>query len=207
VCDHLITAAKRRDHAVARRINERLLNILHSANGAWSRLGEHTVCTHACLSVSRSDAPAFWKLDVWEDDSRRRKRFVPDAYGSRHEQASGRQQATGSKSPGAGEPVSMETARQQLLDILIAKNVLTPNSSSFATDLIDEQDIASMLDGSAQEQAVDDAGTARTIHARTHIQTPTRTQRALHCCHRDWPLPAPCRSHNRNYTSTVTTSN
>ena len=30
----------------------------------------------------------FWRLDVWEDDSRRRKRFVPNVYGSRHPEAS-----------------------------------------------------------------------------------------------------------------------
>lgn len=30
----------------------------------------------------------FWRLDVWEDDSRRRKRFIPNVYGSRHPEAS-----------------------------------------------------------------------------------------------------------------------
>uniref|UniRef100_A0A158P712 Putative neurobeachin homolog n=1 Tax=Angiostrongylus cantonensis TaxID=6313 RepID=A0A158P712_ANGCA len=29
----------------------------------------------------------FWRLDVWEDDSRRRRRFVPNVYGSKHEEA------------------------------------------------------------------------------------------------------------------------
>lgn len=29
----------------------------------------------------------FWRLDVWEDDSRRRLRFVPNPYGSRHLEA------------------------------------------------------------------------------------------------------------------------
>ena len=28
-----------------------------------------------------------WKMDSWEDDSRRRKRFVPNAHGSSHPEA------------------------------------------------------------------------------------------------------------------------
>ncbi|KAG7161697.1 Neurobeachin-like 2, partial [Homarus americanus] len=31
--------------------------------------------------------PQFWKLDSWEDDSRRRKRFVPNPLGSSHPEA------------------------------------------------------------------------------------------------------------------------
>jgi len=29
----------------------------------------------------------FWKLDVWEDDARRRKRFVPNPRGTTHPEA------------------------------------------------------------------------------------------------------------------------
>jgi hypothetical protein len=29
----------------------------------------------------------FWKLDIWEDDARRRKRFVPNPLGSSHPEA------------------------------------------------------------------------------------------------------------------------
>lgn len=34
-----------------------------------------------------SDALEFWKLDVWEDDSRRRRRLVRNPLGSTHPQA------------------------------------------------------------------------------------------------------------------------
>ena len=29
----------------------------------------------------------FWKMDVWEDDSRRRRRFIPNPLGSTHPEA------------------------------------------------------------------------------------------------------------------------
>ena len=31
--------------------------------------------------------PQYWKLDVWEDDARRRKRFVRNTFGSSHPEA------------------------------------------------------------------------------------------------------------------------
>ena len=37
--------------------------------------------------MNRYCSELFWRLDVWEDDSRRRKRFIPNVYGSRHEEA------------------------------------------------------------------------------------------------------------------------
>lgn len=35
MCDHLIKAAKRRDHTVAIKIREKILNILTNKHGAW----------------------------------------------------------------------------------------------------------------------------------------------------------------------------
>jgi hypothetical protein len=37
--------------------------------------------------LSRLRMSQFWKLDVWEDDARRRKRFVPNPRGTTHPEA------------------------------------------------------------------------------------------------------------------------
>ncbi|XP_076065007.1 neurobeachin-like [Oratosquilla oratoria] len=79
MCDHLITAARRRDNVVAARILDKITNILANKHGAWG------MALHA-LNKS-SSPPQFWKLDSWEDDSRRRKRFVPNPLGSSHPEA------------------------------------------------------------------------------------------------------------------------
>ncbi|PSN35707.1 hypothetical protein C0J52_10177 [Blattella germanica] len=60
MCDHLITAARRRDNVIASRLLEKVRNIMLSE---------------------------FWKLDAWEDDARRRKRFVHNPLGSSHPEA------------------------------------------------------------------------------------------------------------------------
>lgn len=39
------------------------------------------------LILSREHFVEFWKLDAWEDDARRRKRFVRNPYGSSHPEA------------------------------------------------------------------------------------------------------------------------
>ncbi|KAG8182137.1 hypothetical protein JTE90_014552 [Oedothorax gibbosus] len=74
MCDHLITAARRRDSVTASRNIERILNILTNRHGAWG---------------SRGGAPKreHLRLDSWEDDARRRKRFVQNPYGSTHPEA------------------------------------------------------------------------------------------------------------------------
>ena len=78
MCDHLITAARRRDNVVASRILDKIANILSNKHGAWGMVIQ---------ALNKSTPPQFWKLDTWEDDSRRRKRFVPNAIGSSHPEA------------------------------------------------------------------------------------------------------------------------
>ncbi|VDO39425.1 unnamed protein product [Haemonchus placei] len=64
----------------------------------------------------------FWRLDVWEDDSRRRRRFVPNVFGSRHEDAS---------------VVSVASEDQELSE----EEKLRALANSQSSELVDESDI------------------------------------------------------------------
>ncbi|XP_035391367.1 neurobeachin a isoform X3 [Electrophorus electricus] len=75
MCDHLISAAKHRDHVTANQLKQKILNILTNKHGAWG-------------TVSQSQLQDFWRLDYWEDDLRRRRRFVRNAFGSTHSDVS-----------------------------------------------------------------------------------------------------------------------
>ncbi|KAL1460160.1 hypothetical protein WDU94_012097, partial [Cyamophila willieti] len=74
LCDHLISAARRRDQGTAGRILDKVSNILSNKHGAW-----------AYNETGRMQE--FWKLDSWEDDARRRKRFVRNPRGTSHPEA------------------------------------------------------------------------------------------------------------------------
>jgi hypothetical protein len=56
MCDHLITAARRRDAVLAARILDKV------------------VVDVATAGQGSAKTKTFWKLDVWEDDARRRRR-------------------------------------------------------------------------------------------------------------------------------------
>uniref|UniRef100_A0A3P8ZPW2 Neurobeachin n=1 Tax=Esox lucius TaxID=8010 RepID=A0A3P8ZPW2_ESOLU len=71
MCDHLISAAKHRDHVTANQLKQKILNILTNKHGAWG-------------TMSQSQLHDFWRLDYWEDDLRRRRRFVRNPFGSTH---------------------------------------------------------------------------------------------------------------------------
>ncbi|KAL7847379.1 hypothetical protein SRHO_G00223590 [Serrasalmus rhombeus] len=75
MCDHLISAAKHRDHVTANQLKQKILNILTNKHGAWG-------------TMSQSQLHDFWRLDYWEDDLRRRRRFVRNAFGSTHSDVS-----------------------------------------------------------------------------------------------------------------------
>lgn len=74
MCDHLIRSAKYRDHVTATQLIQKIVNILTDKHGAWGN-----------SSVSRPRE--FWRLDYWEDDLRRRRRFVRNPFGSTHSEA------------------------------------------------------------------------------------------------------------------------
>ncbi|XP_037545772.1 lipopolysaccharide-responsive and beige-like anchor protein [Nematolebias whitei] len=74
LCDHLIRAAKFRDHMTATQLIQKIVNILTDKHGAWG-------------NSSKSRPREFWRLDYWEDDLRRRRRFVRNPFGSSHSEA------------------------------------------------------------------------------------------------------------------------
>lgn len=84
MCDHLITAARRRDNVIASRLLEKVRNIMCNKHGAW---GGESVAAGGGGSAVALAKPTFWKLDAWEDDARRRKRMVQNPRGSTHPQA------------------------------------------------------------------------------------------------------------------------
>ncbi|XP_058126890.1 neurobeachin [Anopheles coustani] len=75
MCDHLITAARRRDNVIASRLLEKVRNIMGNRHGAWGDAN------------TNYQKQTYWKLDAWEDDARRRKRMVQNPRGSSHPQA------------------------------------------------------------------------------------------------------------------------
>uniref|UniRef100_A0AAY4APM1 Lipopolysaccharide-responsive and beige-like anchor protein n=1 Tax=Denticeps clupeoides TaxID=299321 RepID=A0AAY4APM1_9TELE len=74
MCDHLIRAAKYRDHVTSSQLIQKIVNILTDKHGAWG-------------SAEVSRPWDFRRLDYWEDDLRRRRRFVRNPYGSTHGEA------------------------------------------------------------------------------------------------------------------------
>lgn len=74
MCDHLITAARRRDNVIASKLLDKIRNIMYNRHGAWG-------------DITRPSTSIFWKLDAWEDDARRRKRMIQNPRGSSHPQA------------------------------------------------------------------------------------------------------------------------
>ncbi|XP_033105967.1 neurobeachin-like isoform X2 [Anneissia japonica] len=73
MCDHLITAARRRDYIYAMQALQKALDMLRTKHGAWGNPDESPL--------------EFYKLDMWEDNSRRHRRLIRNSEGSHHEEA------------------------------------------------------------------------------------------------------------------------
>ncbi|PIO64376.1 hypothetical protein TELCIR_14001 [Teladorsagia circumcincta] len=109
-----IRNGRRRDGRLAAKLLGNMMTVLCSPSGAWSA-GDET-------------AQLFWRLDVWEDDSRRRRRFVPNVFGSRHEEASVVSVASDAE----------ELSEEEKLRALA--NSIVPGRSQ-SSELVDESDI------------------------------------------------------------------
>ncbi|ESN92414.1 hypothetical protein HELRODRAFT_181462 [Helobdella robusta] len=95
MCNHLITSARRRDHVIASKQRDRVINLLTNRHGAWGESSEIVQLQstkqlqkqqHQQLFQQQQQL-GFWKLDNWEDDSRRRRRFVRNPFGTKHADA------------------------------------------------------------------------------------------------------------------------
>ncbi|XP_076332480.1 neurobeachin-like isoform X2 [Tachypleus tridentatus] len=131
ICDHLITAARRRDSVVAGKLVEKILNILTDKHGAWGR-----------KSITWRE---FLKLDSWEDDARRRKRLVQNPRGSSHPEAT----LKAALEHGAPEDAILQ-AREEFHKQVAATRKhqhLQSNDLLDDSDLWDDKDLDSELQG------------------------------------------------------------
>ncbi|XP_067642070.1 neurobeachin isoform X13 [Eurosta solidaginis] len=122
MCDHLITAARRRDNVIASRLLEKVRNIMCNRHGAWG---------DACSAVQKQ---TFWKLDAWEDDARRRKRMVQNPRGSSHPQAT----LKAAIENGGPEDAIMQTRDEFHTQIAVSRS---HQSTQHTADLLDDAEL------------------------------------------------------------------
>lgn len=126
MCDHLITAARRRDNVIASRLLEKVRNIMCNKHGAW---GEMTGLNGV--------KPTFWKLDAWEDDARRRKRMVQNPRGSTHPQAA----LKAALENGAPDDAILQAREEFHSQIAVSRNHHNHQSSHQTADLLDDTEL------------------------------------------------------------------
>ncbi|KRZ11495.1 putative neurobeachin -like protein [Trichinella zimbabwensis] len=133
-CNLLISAARRRNAMISRKILDKVHVILRSEYGAWG---------------VENRAKMFWKLDIWEDDSRRRRRLVPNSFGSSHPEA------TLKSADNQGEDeTEVEKTRDAFASYLRDKNIVLPSltpSSLTNNELLTETEIVLWNEESDEE--------------------------------------------------------
>ena len=113
---------------IACRLLEKTRNILSNKHGAWGYMDPQA----AMLSE-------FWKLDSWEDDARRRKRFVHNPRGSSHPEAT----LKAALEHGAPEDAILQ-AREEFHAHLAASRSLQASQQAMqqqSTDLLDDSEL------------------------------------------------------------------
>uniref|UniRef100_A0A4W5MWT9 LPS responsive beige-like anchor protein n=1 Tax=Hucho hucho TaxID=62062 RepID=A0A4W5MWT9_9TELE len=139
MCDHLIRAAKYRDHVTATQLIQKIVNILTDKHGAWG-------------SSAFSRPREFWRLDYWEDDLRRRRRFVRNPFGSTHSKATLKAAAEHGHwlmfafwpVPLLGPvcllgPVNMSTSAQLVAPAVVVKGTLSITASELYFEVDEEE--------------------------------------------------------------------
>ncbi|KAK9869980.1 hypothetical protein WA026_006077 [Henosepilachna vigintioctopunctata] len=135
MCDHLITAARRRDNVIASRLLEKVRNIMSNKHGAWGYIDS---------AVARLNE--FWKLDAWEDDARRRKRFVHNPLGTSHPEAS----LKAAIEHGAPEDAILQAREEFHAHLAATRNHQTMQNTDLMDDselLIDDRELDTDLTG------------------------------------------------------------
>ncbi|XP_054611914.1 neurobeachin a isoform X3 [Dunckerocampus dactyliophorus] len=128
MCDHLISAAKHRDHVTANQLKQKILNILTNKHGAWG-------------TMSQSQLHDFWRLDYWEDDLRRRRRFVRNAFGSTHADVSRKAIEDYGTEEEEGGPKSKKSFRSQSVVAQNPEAELMLEGDDDAVSLLQEKEI------------------------------------------------------------------
>ncbi|ELK25368.1 Lipopolysaccharide-responsive and beige-like anchor protein [Myotis davidii] len=139
MCDHLIRAAKYRDHVTAIQLIQKIINILTDKHGAWG---------NSALSRPRE----FWRLDYWEDDLRRRRRFVRNPLGSTHPEATLKTAVEHGQCINHSLPVAAaadedilakgkQSIRSQALGNQNSENEILPEGDDDTLSSVDEKDL------------------------------------------------------------------
>ncbi|XP_050298842.1 neurobeachin isoform X6 [Anthonomus grandis grandis] len=135
MCDHLITSARRRDNVTASRLLEKVRNIMANKHGAWG-----------ATDPDDYKLTEFWKLDAWEDDARRRKRFVHNPLGSTHPEAS----LKAAIEHGAPEDAILQAREEFHAHLATSRNHQQNQTCELVDDnelLIDDRELDSDLNG------------------------------------------------------------
>uniref|UniRef100_A0A6B0VH61 Putative lysosomal trafficking regulator lyst n=1 Tax=Ixodes ricinus TaxID=34613 RepID=A0A6B0VH61_IXORI len=141
MCDHLITAARRRDSLVAGRALEKVLNILTNRHGAWG----YAARPHKGATCSPGENE-FLRLDAWEDDARRRKRLVRNPHGSCHPEGT----LKAAIEHGAPEDAILQAREELHRQLAVTRRQHQLQSSDLLddSDFWDDKDLDSELAGS-----------------------------------------------------------
>eukprot|EP00095_Tigriopus_kingsejongensis_P003666 maker-scaffold11_size778918-snap-gene-3.18 protein:Tk03666 transcript:maker-scaffold11_size778918-snap-gene-3.18-mRNA-1 annotation:"PREDICTED: neurobeachin-like" len=123
MCDHLITAARRRDGVLAGRLVDKVVDVLSTRHGAWSKKED-------------GGPQEFWKLDVWEDDARRRRRLIRNPLGSTHPEAT----LKAAIEHGAPED-AIEAAQDEFHAHLAAARSQSNQHSANSHDLVEDSEL------------------------------------------------------------------
>ncbi|KAG5890529.1 hypothetical protein JTB14_035785 [Gonioctena quinquepunctata] len=133
MCDHLITSARRRDNVTASKLLEKVRNIMSNKHGAWGY-----------MDSPESRLNEFWKLDAWEDDARRRKRFVHNPLGTTHPEAS----LKAAIEHGAPEDAILQAREEFHAHLAVTRGQQMQNDLMDDSDLLtDDRDLDTDLSG------------------------------------------------------------
>nr|XP_017035232.1 neurobeachin isoform X11 [Drosophila kikkawai] len=136
MCDHLITAARRRDNVIASRLLEKVRNIMCNRHGAWGdSSSSSTTSASGGVIVGAVQKSPYWKLDAWEDDARRRKRMVQNPRGSSHPQAT----LKAALENGGPEDAILQTRDEFHTQIAVSRS--HPSSGQHNGELLDDAEL------------------------------------------------------------------
>lgn len=68
MCDHLISAAKHRDHVTANQLKQKILNILTNKHGAWGTMSQRSVVrqTSNCTGAGEAACDSLATVVLYE---------------------------------------------------------------------------------------------------------------------------------------------